>query len=125
MNSANVSSKETDEPSVEIVSVTPGPDSDWEDDPSVVVLSDSEVEQPTAKKKITDYFVPTKSGTLPFPRIPSQKKASRGAPIVSTDGVQVNTPSTILPAGVQTEVQPTSEKSKRKSSYTTYTLDKN
>lgn len=117
------SSKETDEASVEIISVTPGPDSDCKDDPSVVVLSDSEAEQPIAKKKmkITDYLVPAKSGTLPFSRIGPKKKASRDAPsIVSTDGVQVNTPtsSTITPA----EVQPTVEKSKKKSSYTTYTL---
>ena len=74
----------SDGSSVEFVVETPG--SDWEDDPSTIVLSDNEEGPPKPKKKtLTEYFTPTPCSTLPFRRCVPCSQLTSSASTRSTD----------------------------------------
>ena len=108
----------SDGSSVEFVVETPG--SDWEDNPSTIVLSDNEEGPPKPKMKtLKEYFTPTPRSTLPFGRSVPRSQLTSSASTQSTDDADPG-PSDSSP--VEAGSAQGESVAKRKATYCTYSL---
>ena len=100
------------ESSVEFAAEIPGPE--CEEESSTIVLTDSEDGLPKPKRKLTEYFTPARRNTLPIaPRIGLTGNAS-------TRSTDTGNPGPGTQSGSPDKAE--SSSSKRKSTYTTYSL---